>query len=129
MAGLTVSSAEAGNTISNTLVSLYKEYYGKGPTKAKAYLLDEAVVCILQGGMTQAEKTLTDEGQEETVHEVRHSWQQVMEDRFKNVIEETLGRRVEAYIGGVDPEGDASAELFLLEDGTNASSHNSDSSA
>jgi uncharacterized protein YbcI len=109
------ATSETRNSISNALVSLYKDYYGKGPTRAKTYLLDEAVVCILQGGMTQAEKTLAEEGQAESVREVRQSWQQVMQERFKTVIEETLGRRVEAYIGGIDPEGNASSELFLLE--------------
>jgi hypothetical protein len=68
--------------------------------------------------MTQADKTLAEEGKPDVVHDVRQSWQQVMEDRFKRVIEETLGRRVEAYIGGVDPEGDASADVFLLEAAT-----------
>jgi uncharacterized protein YbcI len=116
----TATASETRNAISNALVSLYKEYYGKGPTKAKTYLLDEAVVCILRGGMTQAERTLADEGKPDSVREVRQSWQQVMEERFKSVIEETLGRRVEAYIAGVDPEGDASSELFLLENSHDA---------
>jgi uncharacterized protein YbcI len=109
------ADSEIRNAISNALVSLYKEYYGKGPTKAKAYLLDDAVLCILRGGRTKAEKTLAEEGKPETVREVRQSWQEVMEERFKGVVEEALGRRVEAYIGGVDPEGDASSELFLVE--------------
>jgi uncharacterized protein YbcI len=109
------AAAETRNSISNSLVSLYKEYYGKGPTKAKTYLLDDAVLCILRGGLTQAERTLAEEGKPETVREVRQSWQQVMQERFKGVIEEALGRRVEAYISGIDPEGDASSELFLIE--------------
>ncbi len=116
MGDATVATAsETRNAISNALVSLYKEYYGKGPTKAKTYILDEAVVCVLRGGMTQAEKTLAAEGKEDTVRDVRQSWQQIMEDRFKSVIEAAVGRRVEAYIGGVDPQGEASSELFLLE--------------
>jgi uncharacterized protein YbcI len=113
----TISSSDVRSTISNALVSLYKEYYGKGPTKAKTYVLEEAVICILQGGMTQAEKTLADEGKPETVRDVRQSWQDVMEERFKTVVEEAVQRRVESYIGGVDPNSDASAEVFLLENG------------
>jgi uncharacterized protein YbcI len=108
-------TSDVRSSITNALVNLYKESYGKGPIKAKTYLLDEAVVCILRGGMTRAEKTLTEEGKPDTVRDVRQDWQDVMGERFKAVIEDAVGRRVEAYIGGVDPGGNASAELFLLE--------------
>jgi uncharacterized protein YbcI len=47
--------------ISTGLVSLHRKYYGKGPTKAKSYLVNDSV-CMLRGGFTTVERTLIDDG-------------------------------------------------------------------
>ncbi len=36
--------------ISDGLVALLKDHYGKGPTQAKTYYQDDLVVCLLRGG-------------------------------------------------------------------------------
>jgi uncharacterized protein YbcI len=54
--------------ISNALVQLHRHRYGKGPTKAKTYLLDDLVVCVLEGGALRVEETLRDRGAEDVVH-------------------------------------------------------------
>lgn len=101
--------------ISETLVSLHREYYGKGPTKAKTFLVDDTVLCLLQGGFTVVEKTLIDNGKQQAVHDIRRSFQVAMEERFTSVVEEALGRRVIAYMSQVHNDPDISAELFVLE--------------
>jgi uncharacterized protein YbcI len=42
--------------ISNGVVGLFKEFYGKGPDKAKTYLYDGLVVVLLRGGFTRVER-------------------------------------------------------------------------
>src|SRR3712207_475222 len=101
-------------TISNRVVRLHKEYYGKGPTKAKTYLSDELVVVLLRGGFTKVEETLLEEGRGHAVIQQRMEFQDVMQDRFKKVIEEELGREVIGFMSGSQQDPDLIAEMFVL---------------
>jgi len=101
--------------ISNALGRLHKEYYGKGPMQAKTFFVDDTVMCILRGGFTAVEHTLIASGQQGPVREIRHAFQQAMRTRFTEVVEETLGRKVIAYLSQVNTEAEISVEVFLLE--------------
>jgi uncharacterized protein YbcI len=96
-------------------VQLHKEYYGKGPTKAKTFLVDNALLCLLEGGFTVVEKTLIESGRASAVHDVRHSFQSAMEQPFVKAVERITGRPVVAYMSQVHTNPDVAAELFLLE--------------
>src|SRR6266508_3507042 len=74
-------------SISTGLVRLHSRYYGKGPTKAKTYLVSDTVVCMLRGGFTTVERTLIDEGNVDAVYQIRRSFQQAMEEHFTTVVE------------------------------------------
>ena len=101
--------------ISNALVQLHRHRYGKGPTKAKTYLLDDLVVCVLEGGALRVEETLRDRGAEEIVHEVRRTFQNALEHEFRAIIERETGRRVRTFLSQFDPEDNVWAEIFFLE--------------
>jgi uncharacterized protein YbcI len=101
--------------ISTGLVQLHARYYGKGPTKAKTHLVNDTVVCILKGGFTRVERTLVETGQTESVYQMRRTFQQVMEDEFRRVVEEATGRKVIAYMSTVHVDPDLAIELFVLE--------------
>ena len=101
--------------ITNAVVQLYKECYGKGPTKARTTFEDDLVVCVLEGGFQQGERTLRDAGQGEVVEGQREAFQQVLRERFIQTVEELTGRTVRAFISGVDLDTEISAELFVLE--------------
>jgi uncharacterized protein YbcI len=101
--------------ISTGLVKLHSQYYGKGPTKAKTHLVNGTVICILRGGFTTVERTLIDQGNVDTVHEMRHSFQVVMEEQFTAVVEEATGRHVIAYMSQIHTGPDLAVEIFVLE--------------
>ena len=101
--------------ISDAPVGLHREFYGKGPTKAKTFLVNDTVLCMLKGGFTVVEKTLIDDGRQEAVHDMRHSFQAAMEEQFTDAVEHALGRKVIAYMSQVHSDPDISAELFVLE--------------
>jgi uncharacterized protein YbcI len=101
--------------ISTGLVQLHSRFYGKGPTKAKTHLVDDTVVSILRGGFTTVERTLLDTGQVESVYQMRRTFQQVMEDEFRRVVEEASGRRVIAYMSSINVEPELAVEIFVLE--------------
>jgi uncharacterized protein YbcI len=109
--------------ISTGLVQLHSRYYGKGPTKAKTHQVNDTVVAILRGGFTRVERTLIDNGQVESVYQMRRSFQQSMEDEFRHVVEEATGRTVIAYMSSIHVDPDLAIELFVMEPLEGAESH------
>ena len=102
--------------VTNGIVQLFSEYYGRGPTKAKSYLLDERiVVCVLEDTMTTVEQTLFKNGNKDMVRQVRLTFQEAMADEFKGVVEQALGRRVAGYHSQLTMEPDIGFEFFVLE--------------
>jgi uncharacterized protein YbcI len=108
---------EMAAAISTGLVQLHRQYYGKGPTKAKTYFVNDTVVCILEGGFTTVERTLIADGQADAVHEIRRSFQKAMERQFTDVVQEATDRSVIAYMSQVHDDPDLAVELFVLEPG------------
>ena len=53
--------------ISDGMVGLLKEFYGRGPTRTKTYYEDDLVVCLLRGGFSRVEQTLLDGGRGSSV--------------------------------------------------------------
>jgi uncharacterized protein YbcI len=103
--------------ITNGIVRLFSEYYGRGPTRAKSYMLeDRYVVTVLRDTMTTVERTLAENGEAELVRRVRLTFQEAMADSFKGVVEKALDRRVAAYHSQILIEPDVGIEFFLLEE-------------
>ncbi len=100
--------------ISDGMVALLKEYYGVGPTQTKTYYYDDLVVCVLRGGFTRVEQTLLEGGRTQAVIQQRMEFQEVMRDRFAEVIEEATGRRVVGFMSGNQQSPDMICEVFVL---------------
>jgi len=101
--------------ISNTIVGLHKRYYGKGPTKARSYFIDDILVCVLRGGLTRAELTLAANGRAEAVARQRREVQEAVREEFTGAIEDLVGRRVVAFMSTVHTDPDLEIEIFVLE--------------
>lgn len=109
------TQGEALAQISTGLVQLHSRYYGKGPTKAKTHMVNDTVISILRGGFTTVERTMIDQGRLAAVHEMRRSFQDVMEEQFTAVVQEATGRTVIAYMSQVHTNPDLAVEIFVLE--------------
>jgi uncharacterized protein YbcI len=101
--------------IGRRLAQLHTKYYGKGPTNARTYMLNDTVICLLEGGFTTVERTLIADGNSEAVHHIRRSFQTTMEKPFKDVVEGASDRRVLAYMSQIHTSPDIAVELFVLE--------------
>ena len=101
--------------ISRRIVQLHKEFYGKGPTKAKTYYHDDLVVVLMRGGFTRVEETLLQSGRGDAVKQQRAEFQQAMREPFTKVIEEETGRKVVAFMSTSHQHPDMLGELFVLE--------------
>ena len=104
--------------ITRDLVRLHHDYYGKGPTKARSYMVNDTLISILEGGFTTVEATLIAEGKSDAVHSMRRSFQMAMEERFRSVVEKGTGRKVVAYMSQIHTDPDLAVELFVLEPAT-----------
>src|SRR5476649_1772987 len=96
------------------MVSLLKEFYGHGPTRTKSYYADDLVVCVLRGGFSRVEQTLFDGGRGPAVIEQRIAFQDLMRQRFEEVIEHATGRPVIGFISGNQQHPDMMCEVFIL---------------
>jgi uncharacterized protein YbcI len=100
--------------ISDGMVGLLKEFYGRGPSRTKSYYSDDLVVCVLRGGFSRVEQTLLDGGRGPAVIRQRMEFQDVMRLRFNEVVENATGRRVIAFMSGNQQHPDLMCEVFIL---------------
>ena len=102
--------------VANEIVRLKAQYYGKGPTEAKAYLNDETLVVTLKGGLTTVERTLLEAGDDQLVRQVRLRFQEVMEQNFIDAVQRLTGQKVLTYMSQIVFDPDYCYEFFVLSD-------------
>lgn len=101
--------------ITNRIVSLMREHYGRGPIKAKTYVLDNLVVCVLSDGFTAIENTMLQAGEPERVLDMRRDFQRLMKTRYSEMIERLTGRSVLAFLSQAHLDPDLTIEIFLMD--------------
>lgn len=105
---------DSGRTIARGIVSLFKEYVGRGPTDARAYINEGLVVVILRDTLTKAERTLADGEQRNLVLELRRGFQEAMKDDAIALVEAETGHQVVAFMSDNSVSPDYAAEIFVL---------------
>ena len=101
--------------VSNAVVSIFSECYGRGPTKAKSYAFDDYVVVVLEDLLTTVERTLVNNGESDLVRRVRLTFQEIEADRFKNAVAEAMDRKVLTYHSQIVFDPPMGFEFFVLE--------------
>ena len=101
--------------LSNEMVRLYKERFGRGPTRARSeWAGEDAVLCTLEDSLTPAERSLVRMGEQQRLRDTRMFFQYASEQEFREAAERITGRRVRAFVSGIDAAQDVSSELFYL---------------
>ena len=102
--------------LSNAMVGIYKEQFGRGPTKAKTeYAGPDTIVCTLQDSLTPAERNLVEMGEYQRLRDVRMFFQHASEHRFREAVEQITGRNVYGFVSGIDVQRDIATEIFYME--------------
>jgi uncharacterized protein YbcI len=102
--------------LSNAMVHLYKELFGRGPTKTRtSYAGPDLLVTTLENSLTRIERTMADAGEHERLRDLRMHFQYLGEDDFVGSVERITGRTVRAFVSGMDTRKDVASELFYLE--------------
>jgi uncharacterized protein YbcI len=111
--------SEPGGTLrtalANALVGMQKEFYGLGPTAAKAWILDDYVFVAMQGGLTRNEMTLLADGKRDLVRRYRLSFQETMGPKITAAIGDLVGREVLTYHSQILFDPPRTFEIFVLE--------------
>src|SRR3954468_5959546 len=101
--------------LSNAVVRIHKQFYGKGPTKARSHLSHDLLTVLLEGGFTRSEETLLAHGHESEVLQARAAMQESVREQLTSEVERILGRRVRSFMSANDAVGGVTAEIFVFE--------------
>jgi uncharacterized protein YbcI len=106
--------------VSNAMVALHKEQFGRGPTAARSdFAGQDTLVCTLENALLPAEHAMVKLGQQLRVQESRLFLQNAAAERMTSTIEEIVGRKVRAFGSACDPTTGTVMEIFIFErDGT-----------
>lgn len=102
--------------ISNEAVQAQKQYFGKGPVKARSYFFDDLLLIVMRGGLTTAEKTMLEFGRADEVRQFRQVFENEMSERLIGMIEELTGRKVLTYQSQIMFDPDVVVEIFVFDD-------------
>ena len=102
--------------VTNAMVRIYKELFGRGPTKARSsYAGPDTLIATLENSLTAAERSMIALGEHQRVRETRMLFQHANERDFVETVEQITGRRVRAFVSGTDTHKDVSSEVFYFE--------------
>ncbi|MDQ2896879.1 MAG: DUF2294 domain-containing protein [Actinomycetota bacterium] len=107
------------SAISQSIVGILRQNYGRGPVRAKTYALDDIIVVVMRGsGFTPLEQTIMDSGEPESANNVvamRENFQRVIATRYKATIEELTDRKVLAFLSQAHVDPDITIEIFFID--------------
>jgi uncharacterized protein YbcI len=102
--------------ISNAMVALFKEQFGRGPTKVRSdFANEDTLICVLENTFTPAEKNMVKLGEHQRLRDVRLFFQHASEAEFRSTVERIVGRPVRAYTSAIDTDADLCVEVFIFE--------------
>jgi uncharacterized protein YbcI len=101
--------------LSNAMVGLKKQYYGKGPSRARTYLMDEYVFIVMEGGLTRSEETLLAAGKSDLIRNYRLAFQETVTHTTTQAVAELTGREVLTYHSQILFEPTRVFEIFVLD--------------
>ena len=102
--------------VSNAMVALHKEQFGRGPTKAQSHLAGaDALLCVMEDALLPAERTMVEMGEQQRVRESRMFLQVATADEFIAAVETITGRTVRAFASATDPDQGVVMENFVFE--------------
>ena len=103
------------SAISNEMVRLYKEQFGRGPTKTRTNWAGQDVLVVsLEETFTPAERALARMGEHERLRDLRLLFQYAEVTSFCEPVERIVGRKVRAFVSGIDTRADVATEVFVL---------------
>ena len=103
------------SAISTEMVRIYKDQFGRGPTKTRTQWAGPDILLVtLEQTFTPAERSLRRLGEHQRLRDLRLLFQYASVGTFCEPIERLIGRKVRAFVSGIDTEADLATEMFVL---------------
>jgi uncharacterized protein YbcI len=102
--------------ISDQIVRLYLEAFGRGPTQARTYVQPQFAVCVLRDVLTTAERSLIDLGGRIEVEAARAMVNEAIDRRCVSIVETQTGRSVLSHLARTKAPVDLGVHFFLFDD-------------
>jgi uncharacterized protein YbcI len=116
MTGSQRQGSTAMQAVSNAMVKLHKEQFGRGPTNARSdFAGPDTLVCVLEDALLPAERQMVEMGDQQRVREARLYFQVATSAAFISAVEEIVERRVKAFASASDPDVNVIFEIFHFE--------------
>jgi uncharacterized protein YbcI len=110
------SQATALQAVSNAMVRLHKEQFGRGPVNARSHFAGpDTLVCTLEAALLPAERAMVEMGEHQRVRDTRTFFQVATADRFVSAVEAIIERKVRGFASAVDPATELVWEIFAFE--------------
>jgi uncharacterized protein YbcI len=111
------SQSQVTDEIAREILRIYEESYGTGAANAETLVGENWVIVVLDGlQLLPNEQFLVDNGQRDTVMEVRTRYQHAIRSNFSAAIERATGRTVIGFASTTSLEEPRfMAEVFRLE--------------
>jgi uncharacterized protein YbcI len=102
--------------ISDVMVRLYKDQFGRGPTRARSYWAGpDIIVSVLEDTLTPAERSMVRLGEHQRLRDTRMFFQYATVPEFCEPVERITGRTVRAFHSSIDTLIDGMAvETFVF---------------
>jgi uncharacterized protein YbcI len=101
--------------VSNKISAFMAECFGRGPARARAFENDKYLFVVLEGVMTQAERTLVDHERGDAIRMFRVVFEDVTREGVTQIVEDVLGARVLDYMSQVLVRANVLVEIFVLD--------------
>jgi uncharacterized protein YbcI len=102
--------------VSNAMVALHKEQFGRGPTRAHSHFAGaDALLCVMDDALLPAERAMVETGEQQRVHESRRFLQVATAEQFIATVENITGRTVRAFASATDRDRGVVMENFVFE--------------
>jgi uncharacterized protein YbcI len=105
----------SSSAISNAVVGIFRDYTGRGPTKAKTTISEDHVAVVLEDTLLKAERSLVADGERDAIRQMRRRFQDTMRDDLVAAVEQGTDRKVKAFMSDNQLDPDYAVEFFVLE--------------
>ena len=103
------------SAVTDAMVAFHERYHHRRPITARTTLLgSDLLVCVLGDVYTDVEKTMIEMQRAPIVQETRSAFQEAMQQRFIDAVEQITGRPVLVFISNSHVGPDLEMELFML---------------
>jgi uncharacterized protein YbcI len=114
-AGETSRGGELNAELARTVVGIYRDAAGRGPTRAQAFFHGNVLVVLMEQVLTKVERALAEGGRPGSVHEMRDALQDAMRAELIAAAERLTGAKVSALMVSNDVGSDMAAQVFILD--------------